>query len=205
MNIQKLVVATAYMMAACFGGEAKVKEVRLVVQLRVVNEAAVPADVLRRAIETVSKILGQADVETTWLNCPGDQDSETRKLCNLKLGKADFWLHLVVGKIPGADQDTLGSALVGPLGNSSAYGYYRDIEKFAKNHYCDTSLVLAATIAHEVGHLLLGDRSHSRTGIMSAELSSRNLDLAQRTRLFFTSEQARLIHVQIAAIQAAND
>jgi hypothetical protein len=197
-------VATAFIATACFGGEAKVKGERLGVKLRVVNETEVPADVLRRAIDTASKILAQADVEALWVNCPGEKESETRVICNQKLGRADFWLHLVVGKMPGADHDTLGSALVGPLGNSSAYAYYRDIEKFAKNHYRDTSLVLAAIIAHEVGHLLLGDRSNSRSGIMSAELTSRNLDLAQRSHLFFTRDQIRQIQVQVTAIQSAN-
>ena len=204
MKIQKLVVATAVMATACFAGEAKVKREPLGVKLRVVNEAEVPADVLRRAIDTASKILAQADIEGVWVNCPGEKDSETRVTCNEKLGRADFWLHLVVRKMPGTDHDTLGSALVGPLGNSSAYAYYRDIEKFAKNHYRETSLVLAAIITHEVGHLLLGHRSHSRSGIMSAELTSRNLDLAGRSHLFFTSDQVRQIQVQVTAIQAAN-
>jgi hypothetical protein len=202
MKIQKLVVATAVVAITCFGGEAKVKE-RLGVKLRVVNEAAAPTEVLRRATETASKILSEAGVEATWLDCPGEQGSEARRLCNQKLGKADFWLHIVAGKLPGADHDTLGSALVGPLGNSSAYAYYPDIEEFAKNRHSDTSVVLAAAIAHEVGHLLLGDRSHSRAGIMTARLSSRNLELAQRAHLFFTSEQARQIRMQMEAPQSS--
>src|SRR5580700_2322532 len=113
MKTQKLVVATAWITAVCFGGKAKVKDAKMGVQLRVTNEAAMPSDVLRRAKGTASKILGQAGVEVIWLDCPGEQDSETRRLCNQKLGKADFWLHLVVGKIPGGDQHPLGSALVG--------------------------------------------------------------------------------------------
>jgi hypothetical protein len=200
MNTQKLVVATAWTAAACFGGEAKVKQIPLGVRIRVSNEAAVPAHVLGRAKETVSKILDQAGVEATWLDCPGEPDSETRRLCNQELGKADFRLHLVVRKIPGADRDTLGSALVGPLGNSSAYVYYPDNETLGKNLQRDTSLVLAATTAHEIGHLLLGEIAHSRTGIMSAKLSSLNLDLAQRAYLFFTPDQARLIRSQITAM-----
>jgi hypothetical protein len=53
---------------------------------------------------------------------------------------------------------------------------------------------LGAVIAHEVGHLLLGEKSHSRTGIMRADIDGQHaLHLAS-----FDKAQARVIRVSLS-------
>jgi hypothetical protein len=114
---------------------------RLQVGIRVIDQAGVSPEVMQQARQEVSHILRQAGVEADWLDCPlGEQSPETRRLCNQKLGPMDFWLRLATHKLPGADQDNLGAALLEKAGGGVAYAYYRDIETSARDWRCDTSL-----------------------------------------------------------------
>jgi hypothetical protein len=53
-------------------------------------------------------------------------------------------------------------------------------------------------MAHEIGHLLLGANSHSRTGIMRAFWSGDDLTLAARAYLLFTPGQSRQMKTRLA-------
>jgi hypothetical protein len=50
--------------------------------------------------------------------------------------------------------------------------------------------VLAASIAHELGHLLLHSPGHSRSGIMKARLDRTQIELLERGELGFTKDEA---------------
>jgi hypothetical protein len=54
-------------------------------------------------------------------------------------------------------------------------------------------LVLGTVIAHEVGHLVLPVHSHSKTGIMCADLNMRVPSTGG-----FTAEQVQTIHAMLA-------
>jgi hypothetical protein len=53
-----------------------------------------------------------------------------------------------------------------------AYVQYDRVAQFARDHDKEPGIVLGGVIAHEIGHLLLGD-AHSATGIMSAAMDTR--------------------------------
>lgn len=55
-------------------------------------------------------------------------------------------------------------------------------------------------MAHELGHLLLPQYSHSPEGLMRAQWSREDLEMAQYGRLRFTPEQARLIRSKAAEL-----
>jgi hypothetical protein len=54
-------------------------------------------------------------------------------------------------------------------------------------------LLLGITIAHEIGHLLLPANQHSLSGIMQGWLGGRNLQLAARGWMRFTTEERGVI------------
>jgi hypothetical protein len=49
-----------------------------------------------------------------------------------------------------------------------AYAFYGRIGDFAATHRVEIGPILGSVIAHELGHLLLPQGSHSRTGLMSS-------------------------------------
>jgi hypothetical protein len=57
--------------------------------------------------------------------------------------------------------------------------------------------VLGHVICHELGHLLMGDKSHAPFGIMRAEWDSKQWDEAAEGLLLFSPRQAQIMRGQI--------
>ena len=62
---------------------------------------------------------------------------------------------------------------------SSVYGRLADVARLRDR---PVGSVIGIAIAHEVGHLLLGEHAHSRSGIMRADLNLRELIPQEFTR-----------------------
>jgi hypothetical protein len=75
--------------------------------------------------------------------------------------------------------------------------FYNRIEDLSPTRDAhDIACRLGHVIAHEIGHLRLRSKAHSRSGIMQAML---NMQLAAQGGLFFTADQARLIRTRLGA------
>jgi hypothetical protein len=59
--------------------------------------------------------------------------------------------------------------------------------------------ILGYVMAHEIGHLLLGSNSHSRSGIMQGEWHGDQLRSIALGELLFTAEQAERMRERVAA------
>ena len=77
--------------------------------------------------------------------------------------------------------------------------FYQRALDLARTGYVHEQEILAAAMAHEIGHLLLGSNSHSSTGIMRAKWNRDELELARLGRLLFTPEQSALIRAEVLA------
>jgi hypothetical protein len=85
---------------------------------------------------------------------------------------ADGALHLDVVVLPGdmADQKSADQTALGQAGHVTrrAYIFFSRIEAYAIQTGSDPARVLAAVLAHEIGHMLLPVYSHSPSGLMRA-------------------------------------
>jgi len=88
-----------------------------------------------------------------------------------------------------------GIAATSGAGSSAthAYVFYDRVMDLAQNQMAPWSLLLGATVAHEVGHLLLGDNSHFSVGIMCARWGTQEVKQALMGALTFTPRQAEAI------------
>ena len=77
-----------------------------------------------------------------------------------------------------------------------AYIFHHRVEELCKDRYPEAA-VLGHMIAHEIGHLLLGLSSHSRTGIMSVPWRSKDLKRAGQDGMRFTKKEARRIRANL--------
>ena len=82
---------------------------------------------------------------------------------------------------------------------TDAFIFYQRVLDLARTGYIYEQEILAAAMAHEIGHLLLGSNSHSSTGIMRAKWNRDELELARLRRLLFTPDQSKLIRANVLA------
>ena len=64
--------------------------------------------------------------------------------------------------------------------------------------------ILGGILAHEIGHLLLAESSHSGTGVLRARWGDQDLRMIAYGRLWFTPEQAaRMVALVTERVHAA--
>ena len=160
------------------------KEPQPGITVRVLNPAGVPAKTLRKAERVAAAILDAAGIAITWLECP----------CPSTLGRHEFWLHLLKHRPPKMQGDTTGFAVLMPE-RDGAVSYagvvWPAVEEVADGLESEVSDVLGATVAHEIGHILLGSKAHTPFGIMCSRLQRTHIGMAARGELRFAPEQAR--------------
>jgi hypothetical protein len=91
----------------------------------------------------------------------------------------------------------MGAATWTPTGTPAVYVFYRRVEAEAARHSVSVAFVLACTLAHELGHVLMPERGHSQDGLMRACWSGDDFHRADRGQLRFLPEQVALIRLRI--------
>jgi hypothetical protein len=161
---------------------------RAAVIVHVDDRAQVPARELANARGHVERVFRDAGVEITW----GEPWSSAAIVGWNAAGRLrHVAVVLVIGEedARGATRCALGVAMPA-LATASVF--YNRIASTAQTRPVDADLMLGRVIAHEVGHLLLPAGSHSRYGIMRADL---DLDFVNPDR--FSDEQARTIRAAL--------
>jgi len=166
------------------------------ITVRFFNYAPVPAKILDEARERVTAIYHRAGIAIDWIECPGgNQDPSGFPACS-----DDVWdaTHLSLHLLPQASK-TIKAEIVAEslLGARMASIYWNRVRQQAESVQAKLDRVLAHTIAHEVGHLLLGSNSHSPTGIMVGKWNRQDLVSISQFGLGFTTQQSEFIRAEV--------
>ena len=153
-------------------------------------------------------IFRETGVENTWIDCRPSTAEPPTPACKQPSSSTELFLKLLPPQMARAvpsDGDTFGLALTEKdRPGKDAMIFYGRIADLATTESLYTEYILAAVMAHEIGHLLLGG-GHSPTGIMRAKLNRWDLLQAGRGQLKFTPEQSLLIRDEKAARRANRD
>jgi hypothetical protein len=97
--------------------------------------------------------------------------------------------------------DAFGVAAEGGEGEfgGDAWIFYDQIKEPAVRGELSLTQILGSVIAHELGHLLLGTNSHSRTGLMRARWSREELLAADLGELNFSKSECERIRNSLVA------
>ena len=165
---------------------------RLEITVLVYNTARVSMPDLALAEQQATMIFRQAGIATVWINCTGVSLSGA---CQ-SAAPNQFMVHIVArGKT--SNDSVFGMAFLGTDGTGKYCDVFYDrIEKMHRESASPARL-LGTVAAHEIGHLLLGLRSHSATGLMSPHWRDEELRCISMDRLSFTSEQASRMRARI--------
>jgi predicted HD phosphohydrolase len=87
--------------------------------------------------------------------------------------------------------------LAGQFPTIAAVFYHGAVELEGSNR-ARRAEILGATLAHEVGHLLMSDNRHSNAGILRAHWNDQDLKLISQGRMWFTTDQAERMVLLVA-------
>jgi len=158
----------------------------------VYNYANVSAANLAAGEALATRSYRAAGIEISWIECAvSAQKSQRFRECEQAIGKHWFFLRIITdrmasGIVPGSKgrEDALGIALV-----SHAFVLYERIVDRADAWCLAESAILGHTMAHELGHLLLGDYSHTASGVMQPLVHRQDLKLESGQFLFEPNRQ----------------
>lgn len=162
-----------------------------IVAVRILNYAAVSDGPITAAAVYAKRVLSQAGVDSEW-TIHGPVDIQE------KPGRRNLVMRIIPNRmiIAWATQSHhLGYSLLPPEGGPGYIGgvHYERIRDFADSLNIDRTLIFGIVLAHEVGHLLLGAKSHAASGIMSFPMQLEHIRLASHGNLRFTGKQAKAI------------
>lgn len=174
------------------------------ITLRVYDYVHLDRKILSTAEAEAAGILGRAGVSVRWVDCPTSHavvadfpDCQTPPQLN------DYFLSILSNEMTatqGNSEDAMGAADDSDHGSRRAAIFFNRIDSLAGGDQAPANVLMGRVIAHEIGHLLLGPNAHSRTGIMKAAWSARELGMLAAHEMFFTPEQSSRIEARLAAL-----
>lgn len=192
---------------AIFAAVCSANAVQPHISVLVFNYAVVPPTMLRTAEAEADRVLTSSDVGLVWIECSVDPAHPgPDRSCLDKPRPSELLLHILPAGVTRrqTDVNALGFATV-TSGTEFAYYagiFYDRIVQIARGP--QASALLGHTIAHELGHLLLGAGQHSNSGIMKPDWGRNELALENIERFRFSAAERRRIarNVQLRITRA---
>lgn len=181
-----LAIAASVLLCEGLGWTQTSPENRITVLVN--DSVGVKSSTLKSAETEAARLFRRAGIEIEWVRC-GETDA-----CRRLPRANEFVLHIVRnGKTQG--DLVYGEAFLGADGR----GKYADVfyDRLRQVGDIDMDQLLGAVSAHELGHLLLGSRSHSLMGIMTPIWGKESLRRIVTRTLNFTPEQEKLMNSRL--------
>ena len=192
-------------LAMAIGGEATaavVDAVTVIVRIYDVSRQR-PGD-LSRALETAAPILASAAIDPAWVICGGEPEPAR---CAVPLAPGELAIRLLRGKVEPSRSGglPLGEALIDRHhGGVLATVYVDRVQRLAAEVGVSAATLLGRAVAHELGHLLLSSRVHSRDGVMRPRWSRAEVARGSMADWHFSEQDALAIRERLAARATAN-
>ena len=173
-------------------------EPALTIHVRVANLARISERLRLSALPAVRRIFQAAGIDLQFLDCTAQP-----LLCAPPAEPWDVWLQILADKPKHIDADSLGFAVLVPSPNfcdSYAAVSLLMVTRAARQMSVPVEDVLAASVAHEIGHVVLQSSAHARAGIMRSRIDLRQAQLMGRADLQFTREEVAAIAAHRFAI-----
>jgi len=151
---------------------------RLEVTVRVYNTLAVAGHQLRTAERTAGAVFDDAGITVRWRRCAWPQRPPIRPndRCGAVLEPTELVVRLVIAPTD-VDPSVLGYSLVDGLTRTGTLStiFADHLERLAARVRLNRGTLLGLTMAHEIGHLLLGTNLHATEGLMRARWTDETL------------------------------
>jgi hypothetical protein len=160
-----------------------------VIHVRLADTAGLSVKMRAQLEVIVVGLYRKAKLRLDFSNCQTTPDDA----CHFALRSTDVWVQILKHRPAQLRSDCTGFTILVPserLTDSYAAVSLPAAKVAAQEMDVPIVDVLAVSMAHEIGHLLLHSRMHSRSGVMSPRLDQRQIQLLERGELGFTREEA---------------
>jgi hypothetical protein len=177
----------------------------LKITVHVFNSARIPRYELAQAEREATSILAETGVKVIWEHCATSvRETPSEHPCAALYDLTHLFLDIELWQMVkrlGLNGDMLGACTAKTDGrpHNQALVSYNRVEFIAFQWQVDRGLILGAAVAHEIGHLLLEQTSHSTVGIMRPDFSKEDFRPYNRRHLRFTDDQARAMQGEVLA------
>jgi hypothetical protein len=154
--------------------------------------ARVSPAVLAGAKAVAAAMFERAGVQVEWTECPVRAEEPPKVSPCDRFIPGDVQLRILTAEMAKRARTTrhcLGYAVT-KSGSVAAVYYHRAVE-MKREGLASLRFILGAAMAHEIGHLLLAESSHSPAGLMRAAWDKEDLRALMRGSLSFTARQAQ--------------
>lgn len=167
--------------------------------IRVYDNAGVRDADRTTALRRAAEILFRAEVEIEWLSCPAHREGWA---CANPLGPHELIVRLLNSPRPmqdGARRTFSNSVIDEAAGEGVLATVYIDrVDWLASTAKADRTVVLGRSIAHEIGHLMLGTNEHTTKGLMREVWTAEELSQNRPEDWQFSSSQLILLQARLA-------
>jgi hypothetical protein len=164
------------------------------VRIRIHDYANIQEAGLARAQEVVRGMYGEIGVRTDWLDSLRLSQDAVEGVSAPACAPSDLEIIILTSEMAtrGVIPDTIiGYAAVEQgIGGRVAYVIYDRIRSFASDTSIDDMRMMGIVMAHEIGHLLMVNQSHSDTGLMRARWQQSEFRRDRLIDLQFSEPQA---------------
>jgi len=167
-----------------------------VVTIRYYNHADIPAAELESAEREAANIFALAGIGLVWVDC-GISPDEADKIaaCDRVVDRKGATLKLIPESMAaGLPRPKEQFAISVP---SMIFVFWQRVHEAAVKANLPEGQLLGDILAHELGHEVLGESSHSKSGIMKARLEPEDFALAERGLLRFSTAQAEQMRASL--------
>ena len=177
------------------------------ITVRVYDHTHAKPRALHEAEQIASAILSTAGVAVVWLPCLTDDGSSKTAECAVPDDPIHLKLHILPRSMSkglrSVHSDALGFALLGAELTCNAWIFYDRTNDFALEQQLTFERLLGTVIAHELGHLLLGENAHADAGLMHGYWSRKELLAIEFEQLVFSDVERRGIERGVVARREA--
>jgi len=147
--------------------------------------------VLAAAERETSRIFAQAGIRFQWTECGVRHSSDLSSACEDEPVTGQIRVRMLPHHLNHNFSDSVFGFVVAPAYASVYYESALRLVETVTDASSNISVILGCLMAHEIGHLLLGQGQHTVSGIMQPSWDIQQVQLALRGRLGFSSQQAR--------------
>jgi hypothetical protein len=180
--------------------------------IHVINSAHVGHQTLVEAEKIADRVYGKAGIEIRWIDASlltgrTKEDSVAQDPSELSL----IWLDIIPRGLPepGMHKTAMGLAPGAGPNRDLVYVFYDRINTMARQQMrvrlggtyfrpATLAQILAYTMVHEIGHLLLNLEVHSAKGIMRGDWNLEDLHDIAYEKFVFTSQEAEVIRAEVS-------